>query len=109
MTSFNFQKQILAGILLACCLLSIGCKSNKQQTGAVSADTLILPAPYATKSVINECWIVDWPKNKFPVVPAVFTVSIFADEIKSPRWLYETAAGDILLSCSQTNTKVSPN
>lgn len=75
-------------------------KSTKQTT---------LPAPYATKSVVKECKVISWPVGKRPVAPEGFSVTLFASNIESPRWIYQTPNGDILVSCSRTDREKSPN
>ncbi|NCU04471.1 MAG: sorbosone dehydrogenase family protein [Chitinophagaceae bacterium] len=94
----------LSFILLLCC-----CMGCVHQSSTNNTTTIALPDPYATKSVIKESKIVGWPEGKMPLAPEGFTVSVFADSIVSPRWFYETPNGDILVSCSQTNIKQSPN
>ena len=70
---------------------------------------MALPAPYATKSVVKECKVIGWPQGKTPIAPDGFVVSLYAENITSPRWFYETPNGDILVSSSQTDREKSPN
>lgn len=69
----------------------------------------VLPLPYATKSAIKESVVIGWPEGKTPLAPEGFQVSVFTDQIKSPRWIYEAPNGDILVSSSLTDLKKSPN
>ncbi|PNW26914.1 PQQ-dependent sugar dehydrogenase [Formosa algae] len=68
---------------------------------------LILPKPYATKSVRNENKLVDWPEGKLPVAPEGFTVSVFADGFTHPRWTYIGPNGDVFVA--ESDTKNSAN
>jgi glucose/arabinose dehydrogenase len=97
--------KLLVILALSC---FIGC-INKPSTKNNATTDAPLPAPYITESFIKESKVIGWPKGKTPVAPQGFTVSLFVDSIVSPRWFYETANGDILVSCSQTNTEQSPN
>ncbi len=68
-----------------------------------------LPVPYATPSVIKECKVIGWPEKTAPIAPEGFSVTLYADQINSPRWFYETRNGDVLVSCSLTDLAESPN
>ncbi|PJJ54582.1 PQQ-dependent sugar dehydrogenase [Hymenobacter chitinivorans] len=68
-------------------------------TAATSVD---LPAPYATESVTKRSKVIDWPAGRTPVVPAGFTVTEYAGSFNSPRWLYVTPNGDVLVAESNT-------
>lgn len=46
-----------------------------------------LPAPYSIKSNKNFSKVIGWPVGKTPVAPPGFTVTIFADNLKNPRWI----------------------
>ncbi len=47
-----------------------------------------LPEPYATKSVRNMSKPIGWPSGRTPQAPAGFVVSVFADSLDGPRWIY---------------------
>lgn len=85
----------------------MGCNNQPQVNTAAVAP--VLADPYATPSVIKESKVIGWPAGKMPVAPEGFAVSLFADSINSPRWFYETPNGDLLVSCSKTDTTESPN
>jgi glucose/arabinose dehydrogenase len=83
------------------------CNSKKESSGTgetvATADTTIdLPAPYATKSSTKFANIVDWPVGKTPQAPNGFTVTEFARDLKSPRWIYQAPNGDIFVSEANT-------
>ena len=105
-------------ITLVQCVLMIsffsGCQSSSRQEH-VSADTVVtiekaykdsvvLPDPYATKSVTNFSKVVGWPETKTPIAPPGFKVTKYADGLKHPRWIYVVPNGDILVA--EANTKL---
>ncbi|MFT3910866.1 MAG: sorbosone dehydrogenase family protein [Ferruginibacter sp.] len=65
-------------------------------------ETVNLPEPYATKSVINFSKVIGWPAGKMPVAPAGFTVSKFADSLDNPRWIYVADNGDVFIAESNS-------
>jgi len=64
-----------------------------------------LPAPYATKSVQNFSKVIGWPEGKTPIAPVGFTVTMFADGLDNPRWIYVGSNGDIFVAESNTILK----
>ncbi|WP_460620184.1 PQQ-dependent sugar dehydrogenase [Hymenobacter ruber] len=101
---------LLAGLgLLAAC--GGPSKQEKQEAAAntpaqtvatPAADSVRLPAPYATKSVTNRVNIQPWPAGKTPVAPAGFTVAEYAGKLDSPRWMYVAPNGDVLVAEAST-------
>ncbi|MDB5269767.1 MAG: L-sorbosone dehydrogenase [Hymenobacter sp.] len=101
---------LLAGLgLLAAC--SGPSQQEKQEAAAntpaqtvatPAADSVHLPAPYATKSVTNRVNIQPWPASKTPVAPAGFAVAEYAGKLDSPRWLYVAPNGDVLVAEAST-------
>jgi glucose/arabinose dehydrogenase len=61
------------------------------------AEQLVLPPPYATRGVGNPSRIVPWPKGKFPMAPAGFEVTLFAEDLDNPRTIYVLPNGDVLV------------
>ncbi|SRX54882.1 sorbosone dehydrogenase family protein [Aequorivita sp. CIP111184] len=108
-------------LLLALCTFTIySCKSEQKKSSeemansqiSETADTvqtaigpLVLPKPFATKSVRNSTKLVDWPEGKMPVAPEGFTVTKFADGFKNPRWTYIAPNGDMFVC--EANTRGS--
>jgi glucose/arabinose dehydrogenase len=87
-------------------------KNSTGQTDSTATDTttaraLNLPAPNPDASKSKFSKVIGWPAGKTPVAPAGFTVTQFAEQIKSPRNIYIAPNGDILvvLSNSERNTK----
>ena len=106
----NKTALLLAGLgLLAAC--GGPSKQDKREAAAhtpartvvtPAADTVRLPAPYTTKSVSNRVNIQPWPAGKTPVAPAGFTVTEYAGQFDSPRWLYVLPNGDVLVAEAST-------
>ncbi|MCB2406972.1 PQQ-dependent sugar dehydrogenase [Hymenobacter lucidus] len=71
-------------------------------TVATAAAPVDLPAPYATKSVTKRSKVIGWPAGRTPTVPAGFTISQYAANFNSPRWIYVTPNGDVLVAESNT-------
>ncbi len=61
-------------------------------------DTLHLPEPYETPSVVNYSKVLGWSGDNKPVAPAGFTVSRFAGDFHNPRWIYVAPNGDVFIS-----------
>lgn len=105
----------IVAVALATALLGCGQKKDESQSGADENQTgttiattsmaLNLPAPYATKSVTNYSKVVGWPVGKTPTAPAGFTVTEFARDLDSPRWVYVAPNGNIFVAESNTEPK----
>ncbi|SKC01590.1 PQQ-dependent sugar dehydrogenase [Dyadobacter psychrophilus] len=104
-------------LILACTFLAVtlaGCSSkvsNEEKEEAAKSgsdsvetvtDSLTLPAPFTTESVENRPEEAGWPEGKMPTAPAGFTVSKYADKLKSPRWTYVAPNGDVFVAESAT-------
>ena len=110
MMIFNKPVLLLAGLsFVAAC--SGPSKKEKQEAAAntpaqtvatPAADSVHLPAPYATKSVSNRVSIQPWPAGKTPAAPAGFRVTEYAGQFDSPRWLYVLPNGDVLVAEAST-------
>lgn len=97
-------------MILTCLAFSIAsCQQNHKENNEVppvtKKDTVItpiqkieLPQPFATKSVENYSKVIGWPKGKTPLAPERFTVSLFADSLDNPRWIYVADNGDIFVA-----------
>ncbi|GAB3766449.1 PQQ-dependent sugar dehydrogenase [Spirosoma pomorum] len=93
---------------LATSLLACSQKKETEGTGAVvetEVKELNLPAPYETKSTIHYSNVVNWPDGKTPQAPAGFTVTEFARDLTSPRWIYVAPNGDIFVAEANTERK----
>lgn len=90
----------LSGLFIACDKK----KSTDQSADVVSTavTSLTLPAPYATKSAVNFSNVIGWPDSTRPQAPAGFTVTEFARDLVSPRWIYQDDKGDIFVAEANT-------
>ncbi|MGF6847258.1 glucose/arabinose dehydrogenase [Chitinophaga sp. W3I9] len=66
-------------------------------------DSARLPPPHATKSYMNYSQVVGWGPGETPVAPAGFHVSLYADDLVNPRWMYALPNGDVLVAESNSN------
>ncbi len=103
----NKQALLLAAALVA---TFTACSDKKKSEGTAerveTADTtLVLPAPYATKSAKNFSNVVGWPAGKTPQAPAGFTVTEYAGDLVSPRWMYVAPNGDVFVAEANTERK----
>ena len=95
----------LTSFALALTVLACGPKKDENATSSTvqtAAQSLKLPAPYATKSAVHFSDVVGWPDGKTPVAPAGFTVTEFARDLDSPRWMYVAPNGDVFVAESKT-------
>jgi glucose/arabinose dehydrogenase/sugar lactone lactonase YvrE len=57
-----------------------------------------LPPPDTTAGVTHFSKLIPWPKGRSPTAPPGFTVSLYADGLLRPRWLYVLPNGDVLVA-----------
>lgn len=72
---------------------------------AEAASTATLAKPYATKSSVNFSKVTGWLGGKTPEAPEGFTVTRFAEELKSARWIYVLPNGDVLVAQANTHKR----
>jgi len=104
------MKKFILPILLA---LVVSCKDKKSSENTqkyevkTETDTLRLPAPDEKKSKNKFSNVIGWPSGKTPIAPEGFTVTRFAENIKSPRNMIQASNGDVfvVLSNSERTTK----
>lgn len=99
-------------ILPILALLTLSCKENKNDktgsnTAVTKTDTLKLPAPDEKNSKTKFSNVLGWPKGKAPVAPEGFTVTRFAENIKSPRNMIQAENGDVFVVLSNSERTVS--
>jgi glucose/arabinose dehydrogenase len=76
-----------------------GTAGTDTTTARVAAATApALPAPDTTHDVQNRPTVVGWDEGRTPVAPDGFSVSLFADGLQHPRWLYVLPNGDVLVA-----------
>ncbi|WP_421940829.1 PQQ-dependent sugar dehydrogenase [Pedobacter sp.] len=83
-------------------LLACNSNSNSQQTkegDTVKTETqeVKLPAPDEKAAKNKFSKVIGWPANITPKAPAGFSVTRFASDIKSPRNMYITPNGDVVV------------
>jgi len=93
-------------------LLTLSCKENKTEktegnTAVTKTDTLKLPAPDEKNSKTKFSNVLEWSKGKAPVAPEGFTVTRFAENIKSPRNMIQVENGDVFVVLSNSERTVS--
>ncbi|WP_336717731.1 sorbosone dehydrogenase family protein [Chryseobacterium mucoviscidosis] len=99
-------------ILPILALLTLSCKENKNDkaennTAVTKTDTLKLPAPDEKNSKTKFSNVLGWSKGKAPVAPEGFTVTRFAENIKSPRNMIQAENGDVFVVLSNSERTVS--
>ena len=58
-----------------------------------------LPPPDTTAAGIAlYSKVVPWPEGRTPIAPPGFRVSLFAEGLQRPRWLYVLPNGDVLVA-----------
>ncbi|GAB3885215.1 PQQ-dependent sugar dehydrogenase [Spirosoma agri] len=98
-------------ILATAAIAALSACSQKKESGATATEvatadtTLTLPPPYETKSALHFSNVVGWPAGKTPQAPAGFTVTEFARDMASPRWIYVAPNGDIFVTEANTERK----
>jgi glucose/arabinose dehydrogenase len=90
------QKACLVGMALA----AAGAPFAGAECAAAAAPQL--PPPFATPSAVIFSKMIGWPEDRTPQAPPGFTVSLYADGLDYPRWLYVLPNGDLLVSESRT-------
>ena len=68
-----------------------------------------LPAADPSKAATRFAKVVGWPEGTAPRTVAGFTVTLFAANLSSPRWLYVVPNGDVLVAESMGEPDRSPN
>ncbi|MEN4761133.1 sorbosone dehydrogenase family protein [Chryseobacterium sp. C39-AII1] len=97
-------------LFVAAILSFFSCKDNKLDASNVqkgskvltSIDTLNLPAPDEEGAKNKFCKVIGWAANKSPKAPAGFTVTRFAEGLKSPRNMIQADNGDIFVVLSNS-------
>ncbi|REC54910.1 sorbosone dehydrogenase family protein [Chryseobacterium piscium] len=95
-------------LLPAVALLFFSCKESKSKTTSdtdevvTKTDTLQLPPPDEKGAKNKFSNVIGWPAGKSPTAPEGFTVTRFAENIKSPRNMIQAANGDIFVVLSNS-------
>jgi len=70
---------------------------------------VVLPEPFATPSVRNRSEAIGWPVGRKPGAPAGFEVSLFAENLATPRSIYVLPNDDILVALSPRGGSPAPS
>jgi len=82
-------------------------KNQETLTDSTGKDTSVngvvdLPAPDTNAAKTKFSKVIGWPSGKAPVAPAGFTVTRFAENLKSPRNIYIAPNSDIFVVLSNS-------
>jgi len=95
-------------LLPSLAVLFFSCKENKKENVSsgtqvvTETDTLKLPAPDEKNAKNKFSKVMGWPKDKAPIAPQGFTVTRFAENIKSPRNMIQGENGDVFVVLSNS-------
>lgn len=113
-TSNHIMKNNLLSYSISAVAILVGCNlnANSQTTPAATVKTgagitVALPEADTKASKTNFSKVVPWPEGKTPTAPAGFTVTRFAEGMKSPRNIVIAPNGDVIVVLSNSQrTKV---
>ena len=91
--------------LVSCSNGQTGKNNTTADTAVTATSTLLLPAPFATKSSVNFSKVTGWLGGHIPLAPEGFVVTRFAENLKSARWIYVLPNGDVLVAQANTERK----
>jgi glucose/arabinose dehydrogenase len=80
-------------------------RAAAQTSGPGLGREAVLPRPDPTHEVQNFSRQVGWPDGARPRAPAGFTVTEFARDLDSPRWMHLLPTGDVLVAEARTTPK----
>lgn len=91
-------------VLLSAC----GQSAQLPIAATIGPDPQITEPASTILPTINIPEATGWPGDRMPVAAAGTEVSLFADDLQNPRWLYELPNGDILVAESKAPAGSSP-
>lgn len=94
---FAITLSVCVAWLFSCAVSSEGPPKAGYSPGTGPADQLKLPAPFATPSVRNTSKVLGWPQGRMPTPAPGFEVSLFAENLASPRQAYVLPNKDVLV------------
>ena len=94
---FAITLSVCVAWLFSCAVSSEGPPKAGYAPGTGPADQLKLPAPFATLSVRNTSKVLGWPQGRMPTPAPGFEVSLFAENLASPRQAYVLPNKDVLV------------
>lgn len=95
--AFAITLSVCVAWLFSCAVSSEGPPKAGYSPGTGPADQLKLPAPFATPSVRNTSKVLGWPQGRMPTPAPGFEVSLFAENLASPRQAYVLPNKDVLV------------
>lgn len=95
--AFAITLSVCVAWLFSCAVSSEGPPKAGYAPGTGPADQLKLPAPFATPSVRNTSKVLGWPQGRMPTPAPGFEVSLFAENLASPRQAYVLPNKDVLV------------
>lgn len=109
-------------VIAACsAMFSCSCNNESNTTDKATADSTAtaqqqtvadldsLPSPFHTKSVTNTAKVIEWEAGRKPLAPEGFKVSIWADKLESPRWMYVASNADVFVAQADREGKKGNN
>jgi glucose/arabinose dehydrogenase len=102
----------IGGILaatIATCTLAVRAQHVAPQVPVGSEVAKRLPPADPSKAATRFAKVVGWPEGTAPRPVNGFTVTLFAADLSSPRWLYVLPGGDVLVAESRGEPDRSPN
>lgn len=95
---------LFAGVLVAACA-----GETKLPPGADYGPDPVLPEPDSSLlPIVHVSEAVGWPDGQMPVSTPGTEVTLFAEALLNPRWIYELPNGDVLVAESQAPEGSSP-
>jgi len=99
-------------VAVAVTLCTLGVPAQQQAPPALPLGSDVakrLPAADPSKAATRFAKVVGWPQGTTPLAPNGFTITLFAEKLTSPRWLYVVPNGDVLVAESVGEPDRSPN
>ncbi|MFD2582137.1 PQQ-dependent sugar dehydrogenase [Pedobacter vanadiisoli] len=97
-----YTSMLFTAILFGCQSNSKSQKQGEDTTIKTKTGAVDLPAPDTNASKSKFSKVIGWPDGKTPIAPEGFVVIKFASNIKSPRNIYITPNGDVLVALSNS-------
>ncbi|MDO8906861.1 MAG: sorbosone dehydrogenase family protein [Pseudohongiella sp.] len=95
---------LTAGVLLTAC----GDQSQIPQENFFGPDPQLPEPTTSLLPTLHVAEAVGWPEGRTPIAAAGAQVTLFADSLQNPRWLYELPNGDVLVAEAQGPEGGSP-
>ena len=93
-------------LIVVTLLATAGSRFAQGQTAAAGdvefgpGASIKLVPPNATESSRHRSEVIGWPADRKPQAPAGFEVTLFAEDLDTPRWAVSLPNGDILVALS---------